>query len=776
MRKGFFLALLLCQTLFLSAQLPGPGTCIGYLNFNQSIAVPSQTALNPTGNFTIEGWFLPTNTSATCCDNILIQKGNISNQNGFSLRTGALGDVRFQYGTGSSVGTLQSPTSLYLYTWNHVAATGDGNMVWLYVNGVPVDSAAQGGNIAANSDSLLIGDNFQGEIDEVRLWNTAIGGDTLRDWMCRKLSPPHQTYSSLVARWDFDDGSGTTLTDVSGNGHTGILQGGLMWGPSSAPLGDTSVWAFQPVTNISQADSLQLASPSGDFLRLNNYVNVGKLAQLYMVTEKASATVFQNGTSQYSSVDTTHYWGTFFTYQPNGFSPICDVHYFYNGNPYFNGLQECEIAMGTRPQANFPYWNPITPVSKDPVNDILSYSPWPRSEFIPATMNNPYGLVTSPDVDSICDGDSVQLITANAPLVSFQWYLNSSPITGATNNIYNAFQGGTYSLTVTDSECTFTSANLPITVLPLPSLSTPGSADVFLCDSILDLDTLVSPGGGTFMGSGVTGNSIFTNQAGVGIHSVLYTYTDSFGCTNSDIFPVEVKADPVPMIGTIATDYCENSPPLAMSGFVMPQGGVYGGPGVIGDSLYLSVAGPGVHILTYSLFTNTCTITDSTSISVVGTPPAPSINLNGTTLSTGAVQPTWYVLQGGIPVQVATGNPFTPTVSGTYAVTNTVFPGCESDLSDSLVVTIVGIDDPLLAQPIWYPDPFRENLNLKFPSAGKWEVRLIDMQGKAVLRKTAEVGLGEIGELRLGPFPAGLYLIEFRGPGDLLYLGKVLKE
>ena len=68
--------------------------------------------------------------------------------------------------------------------------------------------------------------------------------------------------------------------------------------------------------------------------------------------------------------------------------------------------------MGSRPAAQFPYWLPANASSKDPVNNILTYNIAPRSEYIPAIMNFPYGLVTSPAVDTICDGDSLQLLSA----------------------------------------------------------------------------------------------------------------------------------------------------------------------------------------------------------------------------------------------------------------------------------------------------------------------------------------------------------------------------
>ena len=770
MEKSFLAALLLCLPFALFAQNPGPGTCIGYLNNNQAIAIPHQSALNPTGGWTIEGWFLPTNTSMTCCGNALVRKGNLSGPNGFALETGALGDLQFRFGNGTSIQSLQSANALFLYNWNHIAATADGTTLRLYVNGMVVDSVAQGGALATNSDTLYIGNQFQGEIDEVRYWNAALDGNTIRDWMCRKLSSGHPNQNALIARWDFDDGSGTTLSDVSGNNLDGTLIGGPMWGPSSAPIGDTSIWTLSPATA-----SLQLTGPNGDSLLVDNIVSQPQTAHLYLVNEKASATVFQNGNSQYESVDTTHYWGVFYDRGALGTSRG-DVTYFYNSNPYFNQAQECESAMGTRPQANFPYWNPFIPVSKDPVNNIIYYPSFPRSEFIPAIMNNPYGLVTSPAVDSICNGDSVQLLSSYNPMATYQWFLNSNPLPNSDTNIYNATLGGTYHLTITDSQCTFTSANLPITVLPGPTVTVPGTTEVYLCDSVLGLDTLVSPAGGAFFGTGVIGTDFTTGPAGVGFHSILYLATDQFGCSNSALFTVEVMADPMPTITILANDYCEGWSPLHIPSTVMPPGGIFTGPGVVGDSLFLNLAGPGVHLLTYTVFTNSCSFTDSAGLSIVATPPPPSINWNGTVLSTNATTPTWYELIGGVPTQVSTTNPFTPPASGTFAVTNTVFPGCESDLSDSLVVVIIGIDDPEGPQPSWYPAPVRSTLTLELPTGMAWTATLFDLHGRELMQQDFDLNHQGKEQLDLSRIDQGIYLLQMTDDQGRRVTGRIVKQ
>ena len=43
------------------------------------------------------------------------------------------------------------------------------------------------------------------------------------------LSVANTTSAELVAHWRFDEGSGTTTADATGNGHDGSLEGSPTW-------------------------------------------------------------------------------------------------------------------------------------------------------------------------------------------------------------------------------------------------------------------------------------------------------------------------------------------------------------------------------------------------------------------------------------------------------------------------------------------------------------------------------------------------------------------
>ncbi len=118
-------------------------------------------------------------------------------------------------------------------TWTHIACTYDGSMMTIYVNGTLEGSVAASGNINTNNQPFIIGKNLLnswndwfGYIDDVRVWNIARTHQEIQENMNRRLIGNEQ---GLVGYWKFDEMSGTTANDSSGNGNTGTLIGNPAW-------------------------------------------------------------------------------------------------------------------------------------------------------------------------------------------------------------------------------------------------------------------------------------------------------------------------------------------------------------------------------------------------------------------------------------------------------------------------------------------------------------------------------------------------------------------
>jgi len=97
---------------------------------------------------------------------------------------------------------------------------------YFYINGVLMGSVAITSNLDLLSQTLKIGfitgqTYFNGVIDEVRLWSKALTAQEISDLYFKNIVPR----SSLAGQWLFDEASGTTANDTSGNGNTGTITG-----------------------------------------------------------------------------------------------------------------------------------------------------------------------------------------------------------------------------------------------------------------------------------------------------------------------------------------------------------------------------------------------------------------------------------------------------------------------------------------------------------------------------------------------------------------------
>ena len=135
------------------------------------------------------------------------------------------------------------------------------------------------------------------------------------------------------------------------------------------------------------------------------------------------------------------------------------------------------------------------------------------------------------------------------------------------------------------------------------------------------------PSGGMYSGPGVTDNGDDTYDfssaaAGIGVHILTYSYTNTEGCTGSATDQVEVLDLPQ-VTFTDPADLCINQGIQANLGGGTPTGGVYSGTGINDDGNGMTYnfdpasAGVGVHTLTYTVTNNNgCTNPASDDIEV----------------------------------------------------------------------------------------------------------------------------------------------------------------
>jgi hypothetical protein len=167
---------------------PTMGQALSFDGVDDYVGCGNDTSLNITQAITIEAWVKPS--------------GFPTNPNHSTIATKALayyfqvaddGHLRvYQYGT-DPAGYHSSNNPISLDVWQHVAYTYDGNNVKMFINGVLDTTITVTGTINTSIMHLGIGMNlnaignpysgyyrqFQGEIDEVRIWNRALTDNEL---------------------------------------------------------------------------------------------------------------------------------------------------------------------------------------------------------------------------------------------------------------------------------------------------------------------------------------------------------------------------------------------------------------------------------------------------------------------------------------------------------------------------------------------------------------------------------------------------------------------
>ncbi|MFV1883806.1 MAG: LamG-like jellyroll fold domain-containing protein [Balneola sp.] len=239
------------------------GSAIKFDGNDDLIDAGSATSLKPTGSVTVEAWIKPTTdlAYAQIAGNIV---DDFLDESGYGITLNGSGGLFFMVetsnGSGTEVEFLSSgANTITLNEWQHVAGTYDGTTKRIYINGVEVaSSSSQTGSIDYSpSNNFRIGQYkdsnetypFEGEIDEVRVWETARSQKEIRENM--HLIPSSAPYG-LLGYWQMNEGSGTTANNpISGTDATLTnfeFDSNDGWTTSPLPVANGSSFTEESVT------------------------------------------------------------------------------------------------------------------------------------------------------------------------------------------------------------------------------------------------------------------------------------------------------------------------------------------------------------------------------------------------------------------------------------------------------------------------------------------------------------------------------------------------
>ena len=188
-------------------------------NFNGSayVEVPDASALRLSNNFTIEAWvYLQDGSNET-----IIDKGPTYSYLFQIYPNGQPGLGLYANYGGTHNWVYSSAVNLPINQWSHVAVTftNEANGLKFWVNGNLVSQHTPAGALTSYTGAVNIGRQepggcncnlLQSRLDEVRIWNSARSQSEIQSTMTKEI--PGST-PGLVAYWDFNNGSGTTVTN-----------------------------------------------------------------------------------------------------------------------------------------------------------------------------------------------------------------------------------------------------------------------------------------------------------------------------------------------------------------------------------------------------------------------------------------------------------------------------------------------------------------------------------------------------------------------------------
>ena len=138
----------------------------------------------------------------------------------------------------------------------------------------------------------------------------------------------------------------------------------------------------------------------------------------------------------------------------------------------------------------------------------------------------PFPVVNLGADTTTCQGNTVTL-DAGIPGSSYNWS------TSATTQTIGVTTTGSYSVALTDTFGCSDSDTVNVTFNALPTVTASAATDTICNTNNTPVTLTGSPSGGTFSGTGVTGNQFSAPTAGPGLQTITYSFTDGNGCSNS---------------------------------------------------------------------------------------------------------------------------------------------------------------------------------------------------------------------------------------------------
>ena len=235
----------------------------------------------------------------------------------------------------------------------------------------------------------------------------------------------------------------------------------------------------------------------------------------------------------------------------------------------------------------------------------------------------------------------------------------------------------TVTYSYTDGNGCSNSASTQIQVNPLPVVS--AGTYPAVCIDATPVTLIGSPTGGTFSGTGVSGNTFDPSS---GTQTITYTYDDGTGCIVQSQTTINVNPLPTVSAGSYSAA-CIDAPNINLAG--TPVGGTFSGTGVSGMSFDPSA---GTQTVTYTYTNgNGCTNSNTATINVNSLPVVSAGTYTPVCVDAADVPLAGTPSGGTFSGSGVNGNNFDPSI-GTQTVTYTYTDGnsCTNSATAQIIV------------------------------------------------------------------------------------------
>ena len=228
----FVITLLIGFTLSSVAADNFPGDALDFDGSDDYVVVTELTNLSG-AEITIEYWFKGSNTKSA-----VRQQSDI-----YNYIVSGWADLHILSNDGGTSNGIAIGSGAEDGNWHHISMTWQQNTTngfKSYLDGALVAQRDSSDTPIPNlSSNLYFGswngtsEFMTGQLDEVRIWNVARTATQIRENIHLTLNG---TESGLVSYYQFNEGAGTTASDITG-GHDGTLQNGTSWVDSTVAIG-----------------------------------------------------------------------------------------------------------------------------------------------------------------------------------------------------------------------------------------------------------------------------------------------------------------------------------------------------------------------------------------------------------------------------------------------------------------------------------------------------------------------------------------------------------